>query len=156
MKIKPNPVRIIITYIIIFVVMELSLWILMGTRFWTLTSIQEYFASSFLTDLIYTIIILLVCIIFMILTLVNSYYEFDKKHLIYKSMKTYEYTYDNIVYINVDYSSKHSTLEFFLNSGKNVLLTMDKDKKLLTELQSRCHKLLSKEEFLKKYPNARL
>jgi hypothetical protein len=71
-------------------------------------------------------------------------------------MKTYEYTYDNIVYINVDYSSKHSTLEFFLNSGKNVLLTMDKDKKLLTELQSRCHKLLSKEEFLKKYPNARL
>ena len=79
--------------------MEICIWALMGTRFWSITSIEEYFSTSFLTDLIYTIVILVICVIFLILTLVKSYYEFDNKHLIYRAMKTYEYTYDNIIYI---------------------------------------------------------
>lgn len=156
MKIKPNPKKIIITYIIIFLIMELAIWALMGTRFWSLTSFDQYVKNNLLTDLIYTIIIFAICVIFLILTLVKSYYEFDNKHLIYKAMKTYEYTYDNIIFINEEYSRKHGTLEFYLSNGKNVLLTMDKDKILLEELLKRCKKTISKEEFLKKFPTAKL
>ena len=121
----------------------------------TFTGIIEH-GNLDLPFFMYTPILLVMTVVLCILSIKNTYYILNDARVIHVRLgKEVSYEWSHIVYINQEWSEKHKTLTFFLESGKECYLAFDKEGKLYEYALRNC-RLLDKEQFAIRYTKNKL
>ena len=96
-------------------------------------------------------------IIFIILSLKTTYYILDKNRIIYHRLnKDLFYDYRSILYIDHDWSKKHKTLLFYTDLGHARYLPFDQQGLLYEKVCAKAKNLISKEEYLTRFPKVKM
>ena len=148
-KLKINPRRIIKIFIITFFVFELIFYF----SFQGANGVFWPFDKSFY---FYTPLLFIASIIFCWMSISQTYYEIQGPVFIHSKMgKVVEYTFSNIIYIDKEFSTQKKMMRFFTRDGKEHLLVFDKNGEIYTTALKKCP-LISKEEFLRRFPNTKM
>lgn len=140
-KLTLNPWKVILIFAITFLVFEAVFYLSFQTftkaDFWN-PDRSFYFYTPFLFG---------ASVFFCILSIKNSYYEIEgTKFLHYKMGKVVDYTWNNIIYIDQEFSEKKKMMLFYTKDGKEHILGFDKHGILYKTALDKCP-LISKEEF---------
>lgn len=93
-------------------------------------------------------------IVFLILLLKNYYYKVEDKYFsLTKFNKEICYGYSDIFYIDVQYSSNHSSILIITSRGETKYFVKDKENKLLDILITRCKNVMDKETLIRTFPH---
>ena len=93
----------------------------------------------------------------LVLSLTRNYYVIESKFLVVvKGRKEMFYHYADVVYIDKEQTEKRRVLCFYTRQGHTRYLPFDKEGKIYTAFLNKCHNLIEKEEFERKYPNVKL
>lgn len=148
-KLVVNPWRIIKIFAVAFVIFEAIFYFSFQGRngtFWPLDP-SFYF---------YTPALLAASVIFALISLTQTYYQINGPVFIHSKMgKVVEYTFNNIIYIDEEFSEKKKMFRFFTKEGREHLLVFDKNGELYKIALKKCP-LISKEEFCRRFPNIKM
>ena len=70
--------------------------------------------------------------------------------------KEYYFEYNDIIYIDEEWSRKNNILVFVTNRGHAIYLILDKKQVLLDEMLKRCPNLTTKEETKMRFPDVKI
>ena len=142
--------KLILLYIGTFVVFEAIFFLS-----FTLGSIVEN-GKLDVPFYVYTPLLVVMSVILCVLSIRNTYYVLNNSRVIHVRLgKEVSYEWSHIVYIDQEWSEKHKTLDFFLESGKECYLAFDKEGKLYEYALRNC-RLLEQEEFAARYTKYKL
>ena len=149
-KLKVNPWRIIAIFAVTYVVFELIFYFsfqgAVNGKLWPLDKSFFY----------YTPILFVATAIFCYISLTQTYYEINGAVFTHSKMgKVVEYTFNNIIYIDQEFSEKKKMMRFFTKDGKEHLLIFDKNAELYKTALKKCP-LISLEEFQRRFPNKKM
>lgn len=146
-KLRVSTMRIVLIFLVLFLVMEAIFYIsFQSGDFWPLN-------TSFY---VYTPILLISTVFFCVLTIRGTWYMIDSKKLVHSKLgQTKEYYWKEIIYVDEEWSKKHKMLLFYMNDGKDHYLAFDKEG-LIFEYALKYGRLLDKEQFLARFPKAKL
>ena len=148
-KLKVNPWRIIAIFAIAFLVFEVIFYV----------SFQGVKGVPFPPDksfYFYTPALVIASIVFAYLSLTQTYYEIKGATFIHSKMgKIVEYSFNNIIYIDEEFSTKKKMMRFFTKDGQEHLLVFDKNAVLYETALNKCP-LISEEEFKRRFPNKKM
>lgn len=128
----------------------------------TLVAIGLYFINppSWPPSILQYVVIgiwLALSIFLIIVSIRMNYYTYNRYELIrHVFTKEYVIKYKDVLYIDVEWSKKHHSLLIFTSLGHERYLPFDKDGKIFELMLERCKHLISKEEYLIKFPNAKI
>ena len=128
----------------------------------TVVAIGLYFINppSWPPSILQYVVIAIWLVLSIFLTIVAikmNYYTYNRYELVrHIFTKEYVIKYKDVLYIDVEWSKKHSSLLIFTSLGHERYLPFDKERKILDLMQERCKHLISKEEYLAKFPNAKI
>lgn len=147
---RPNPWRIIIIFIILFVIFEIIFFVsfqgVSGHGIWPPD-------ASFA---VYTPSLAIASIFFCVLSIRQTSYELTSLKLVHTKMgKVNEYFWSDIIYIDEEFSAKKKMLLFYTKDGRDHYLAFDKEGLIYKKALEKCH-LVSKEEFIRKFPNKKI
>jgi len=148
-KYTVNPWRIIKIFIVAFFVFEFIFYFSFQGANGALWPFDKslYF---------YTPAIFAATVIFCIISLTQTYYTIDGAVFThYKMGKVIDYTFNNIVFIDEEFSERKKMMRFFTRDGREHLLIFDKNRVLYETALKKCP-LISKEEFLRRYSNVKM
>ena len=74
----------------------------------------------------------------------------------HKWTKEVKYSFQDILYVDEEYTEKHETLLFYTSKGHPIYLVLDKDEKILKAVLAKSKNLISKQEYHNKFPNVTL
>ena len=151
-KIRPSHKYTYLTFFILFIALTFLLWAIVGTKPWFMTY-TNYWSEMFWREATAVGVSFLLCFIGAFIYRLKVYYIVDDKKITRFGTKEREYYFNDIIYVDHEYTSKHIDMLIYLGSGRWVNLTMDKKKELLEIVKKKCH-LLDKETFTSKYPDA--
>ena len=142
--------KLILLYIGTFLVFEAIVFLS-----FTLTSIVEN-GKLDVPFFVYTPLLVVMSIILCVLSIRNTYYILNDSRVIHVRLgKEVSYEWSHIVFIDQEWSEKHHTLDFFLESGKECFLSFDKEGKIYEYALRNC-RLLEQEEFSIRYTKNKL
>ena len=146
MKLKPSTLRLlayfIITSLILLIVIVLMCFTIFFFQEW---NYQQWVILGFW---------LLLSIGFLILLLKNYYYTIEHNYFsLTKLKKEICYEYDDILYIDEQYSINHSSILLVTKRGEVKYFTKDKDNKLLTILLNKCKNRTDKQSIIVMFPH---
>lgn len=146
MKLKPSRLRILLYFIITSIILLVVLvGMCFSIFFFQPWSYQQWIILSFW---------LVLSILSLILLLKNYYYTIEDKYFsITKMNKEICYEYKDILYIDVTYSTTHSSILIITSKGQFKYFVKDKENKLLSILLERCKNLTDRESLLRTYPD---
>ena len=148
--VKLSSKKLVLLYIGTFLVFEAIFFLS-----FTLSSILEN-GKLDVPFYVYTPLLVVMSIILCILSMRNTYYILNDSRVIHVRLgKEVSYEWSHIVYIDQEWSEKHKTLDFFLESGKECYLSFDKEGKLYEYALRNC-RLLEQEEFAQRYTKYKL
>ena len=148
-KLKMNPWRIVKIFALAFVVFEAIFYV----SFQGANGVFWPFDKSFY---FYTPALLAASVIFGVISLKQTYYEIEGATFIHSKMgKVVEYAFNNIIYIDQEFSERKKMMRFFTKEGKEHLLIFDKDWIIYKTALEKCP-LISMEEFLRRFPNTKM
>ena len=148
--VKLSNKKLILLYVGTFLVFEAIFFLS-----FTLTSILEN-GKLDVPFYVYTPLLVVMSIILCVLSIKNTYYVLNDSRVIHVRLgKEVSYEWSHIVFINQEWSEKHKTLDFFLESGKECYLAFDKEGKLYEYALRNC-RLLEQEEFAARYQKYKL
>ncbi len=146
----PNPWRIILIFVILFVVFEAIFFI----SFQGIAS--DHIWPPDTSFVIYTPSLAVASVLFCILSISQTSYEVTSLKLVHTKMgKINEYFWSDIIYIDEEFSSKKKMLLFYTKDGRDHFLAFDKKGIIFEKALEKAH-LLSKEEFQRKFPNKKI
>lgn len=153
--IKPSTKVLLKNYILVSIFIVVLIYAIFSSRgAWIF---EEDFVPYLILDIAMILLGAVISIIGCWLLLKNNYYEVINSSVIHHKLKAQTiYDFDHVLYIDKDYTLKHKTLLFYNERGKSLFLVLDKDLELLEIFENRCKKLLTKEEFQKKFPKVKL
>ena len=149
-KLKVNPWRIVGIFAVTFVVFEAIFYFTfqgaINSKLWPLDNSFYY----------YTPLLFAATAIFCAISLTQTYYEINGAVFAhYKMGKVVEYTFNNIIYIDQEFSEKKKMMRFFTKDGQEHLLIFDKNRELYETALKKCP-LISLEEFQRRFPNKKM
>lgn len=114
--------------------------------------------QSFITQdlIVLSIWVVLSAIAFYIMLKKNYYVLTNSAIVHHKLSQEVSYSFNNMLYLDEHYSDRHDTILFYLNNGKSVFLTPDKDGLLRKAISKNAKNLISRAEFHRKFPNIKL
>lgn len=143
-------IKLILLYVATFLVFEAIFFFS-----FTFTGLLENHSLD-VPFFMYTPILLVMTVVLCILSIKNTYYILNNARVVHVRLgKEVSYEWSHIVYINQEWSEKHKTLDFFLESGKECFLAFDKEGKLYEYALRNC-RLLEHEEFAIRYTKNKL
>lgn len=102
-------------------------------------------------------VFVVISVLMLVLSLTRNYYVIESKFLVVvKGKKEMFYHYADVVYIDKQQTEKRKVLCFYTRQGHTRYLPFDKDGKIYTAFLNKCHNVLEKEEFERKYPNVKI
>ena len=148
-KLRVNPWRIIKIFLITYIVFEIIFYVsFQGANggFWPLDK-SFYF---------YTPLLFIATAIFCYISITQTFYEINGPVFIHSKMgRIVEYTFNNIIYIDEEFSEKKKMMRFYTKEGKEHVLMFDKKGVLYETALNKCP-LISKEEFERRFPNIKM
>ena len=148
-KLTISPWRIFKIFGLSFVVLEIIFYI----TFQGVNGVFWPFDKSFY---FYTPALFVAAIVFGVLSITSTFYQIEGATFIHSKMgKVVEYTFNNIIYIDQDFSEQKKMMRFFTKDGKEHLLVFDKEGKLYQAALNKCP-LISKEEFERRFPKIKM
>lgn len=155
--IYPRKIKLLETYSVVSIVLLLVLYFIFGGRFAYFNKTPEQIQKLLISDLIVLLVWIAFNVLFIFLLFKYSFYVITNSELIHRRMnKDLHFKFDDILYIDIEYTLKHKTLLFYTNKGDSRFLIMDKENTLYDEVKSRCKNLITKEQFHGKFPNIKL
>lgn len=156
-RIYPSKKSIIKTSIIFSLILLVVMYGIFSSRFSWAYITDKDIAPYIIQDVVVIIAWLVVSLISTFVLLNKNYYTVTKSCFIHHKLgKEVSYSFDNILYIDDYYSSKHDTILFYMNTGKSVFIVQDKEKRLLPLFQKEAKNVISREAFHAKFPNIKL
>lgn len=150
-KLYISPLRMILTFTVVWILMEVFV---LGGSF--LISWQ-YMVENYITVIIIASSIFIGCLFFCIMALRTSYYELTKKGITYhKPGRNLYYGFNMILYIDEKYSEKHHVMLCYTDKGKDLYIVFDTKGKIYEYALKYCENLMTKEEYLRQFPNIRM
>ena len=148
-KLKMNPWRIVKIFAIAFVVFEAIFYL----SFQGANGVFWPFDKTFY---FYTPALIAASIIFGFISYGQTFYQIEGATFIHSKMgKVVEYTFNNIIYIDQEFSEKKKMMRFFTKEGKEHLLIFDKNAEIYRIALEKCP-LISEEEFLRRFPKTKM
>ena len=99
----------------------------------------------------------IISVTMLVLSLTRNFYVIESKYLVVvKGYKEMYYHYKDVVYIDKEQSEKRRVLCFFTNKGHARYLPFDKKGEIYQAMCQKCHGLLSRDDFISQYPDAKL
>ena len=148
-KLKMNPWRIVKIFALAFVVFEAIFY----ASFQGANGVFWPFDKSFY---FYTPALLAASIIFGFISYSQTFYQIEGATFIHSKMgKVVEYTFNNIIYIDQEFSEKKKMMRFFTKEGKEHLLIFDKNAEIYRIALEKCP-LISEDEFLRRFPKTKM
>lgn len=146
-KLRVSWLRIALIFVVLFLVMEAIFYIsFQSGDFWP-------FNTMFY---IYTPVLFATSVLFAVLTIRGTWYMIDSKKLTHSKMgHTKDYYWKDIIYIDEEWSRKHKMMLFYLADGKERFLAFDKEG-LILEYALKYGRLIDREDFLRRFPKAKL
>ena len=145
--------KMILTYVLVGVIIET--FVLGGYAIGPILGFYDEFNPIILVAVGVAIAVMMT--VFCILGIRNSYYLIDKKGIRYvKPGKDSFYAFDQIIYIDEKYSEKHKVLLAYTNIGKEIVLPFDEQGEIYKAALKNCDKLVSREEFIFRFPNTKV
>ena len=146
MKLKPNRLRITLYFLLTSIILLLVIVGMCFTIFF-----YEPFGYKQIIILAAWLLLSLVCL----LTLEKNYYFFiDEKYIsVVRFNKEVVYQYNEIIYIDIEYSEKHSNILFITKHGHARYILHDREKKMLGILKDKCRNLKDRESVVRQFPN---
>lgn len=152
----PSKKKLLSTFFIVDILLFLIVYLTFGSKL-------SYFKegadiSGLITrDVIILVIYIALSALLLFILLKKNYYQITNSSLVHTRFnKEYVYDYNNILYIDEEYTNKHKTLLFYTNKGDSRFLILDKDEIILKTLKKKCKNLMTKEEYHTKFPNVKL
>lgn len=150
-RLRPNHKLTFICFGMLFLALEFLLWSICGVRFWRLSDPDYH--HNYIVDIIYTVIAFSLMLTAMIIYIVKIYYVIEKDQIVRYGNGLKTYRFNNIVYIDEEYTKKHVDIRFYDNGGYWVNLTDTRNKDLYKVIKEKSP-LLTLDEFKAKYPKA--
>ena len=148
-KLKVNPWRIIKIFLVAFVIFELVF-------FFSFQGVNGHLWPFDKSFYFYTPALFIATIVFCYMSITQTYYEIKGATFIHSKMgKIVEYTFNNIIYIDEEFSEKKKMMRFFTKDGKEHLLVFDKNGVIYTTALGK-FPLISKEEFQRRFSNKKM
>ena len=149
-KLKVNPWRILIIFLMAFFVLELIFFFsFQGAKSGKLWPFDNSFYY-------YTSFLFIASAIFAYISITQTYYEIQGPIFIHSKMgKIVEYTFNNIIFIDEEFSEKKKMMRFYTRDGKEHLLMFDKNGVLYETALKKCP-LISKEDFMRRFPKIKM
>ena len=148
-KLTVNPWRVIKIFLLTFVVFELIFYFSFqgaNGKLWPLDNSFYY----------YTPLLFVATAIFCGISITQTYYTIDGATFSHSKMgKVVEYTFNNIIYIDEEFSERKKMMRFFTRDGREHLLIFDKNRVLYKTALKKCP-LISREDFIRRYPNVKM
>ncbi len=146
MKLYISAKRVLVTYAILGAVVLFAFYSLAGW-IWPPTSTHYMLLAVWALS----------TILFVVLSLTQTYYILEGRNLVHHQINK-EYVYDckDILYVDEEYSQKHKTLCFYLDSGAVRYLIYDKKGLIYDHVMEKAINRISREEFQARFPNTRL
>jgi hypothetical protein len=148
-KLKVSPWRILKIFGIAFLVFEAIFYV-------SFQGVKGTFFPPDASFYYYTPALIAASIIFGAISLTQTYYEINGAVFVHSKMgKVVEYSFNNIIYIDEEFSEKKKMMRFFTKEGKEHLLVFDKNGELYKTALEKCP-LISKEEFCRRFHNIKM
>lgn len=148
-KLTVNPWRIFKIFLIAFLVFEVIFYFSFqgaNGKLWPLDNSFYY----------YTPLLFVATAIFAAISVTQTYYTIDGATFShYKMGKVIDYTFNNIIFIDEEFSEQKKMMRFFTRDGREHLLIFDKNRILYQTALKKCP-LISKEDFIRRYPNVKM
>lgn len=148
-KLTVNPWRVIKIFLLAFVVFELIFYFSFqgaNGKLWPLDNSFYY----------YTPLLFVATGIFCGISITQTYYTIDGATFSHSKMgRVVEYTFNNIIYIDEEFSERKKMMRFFTRDGREHLLIFDKNRVLYHTALVKCP-LISREDFIRRYPNVKM
>ena len=151
-KIRPSHKFTYLTFFILFIALTFLFWAMFGTKPWYM-EYESYVKDRLWIELTYIAVAFLVCAVGAFIYRLKVYYIVDNKKIVRFGTKEREYFFNDIIYLDEEYTNKHNDMLIYLNTGKWVNLTMDRERELLDIVKEKCD-LMDKEAFALKHPEA--
>lgn len=152
-KLKINPIRITITFVGIYLFLQL---LFMTTLDFFDVTTWPPTVNNLTLFFIYTPVLLAATIVFYVLSLTQTFYYVDKKKITHHKMnKIFDFHFSDMTYIDEKWSARHRTLLFYDKAGRRKFLTFDRDG-IIFKYALENARTLSREDFLIRFPNTKL
>ena len=154
-KLRVSPWRLIWRFLLIMVVIYVVAFVFLFSVFFDVDF--EHFSITAkpweLRQTLFTVGVFIIGVAAFIPSMTSYYYVIDKKYfLMRKYGKTYEFSYDNIEFIDIEKSQKKKMVIFYSKTGKMRFLLGDKKGVLLETLIKKCPNVMNKDEFRIRHP----
>ena len=154
MKLKPNAWRLIWRFLILLIVLYAVFFL--ATMFLFIDFSKGTFYPIGSTQIILLILVAGLSIVAFIPAITSYYYTIEDKYFVVKKYgKTYEFSYENIIFIDEENSEKKKMVIFYSKTNKMNYLFRDANNVLYPTLLKKCKNLMSKEEFYRSHPEER-
>lgn len=145
MKLKPSRLRLTLYFILSSLIL---LVVLVGMCF-TIFFFQPFGYKQIIIIAAW----LILSIVWLFALNKNYFYVVEEKYLsVFKFNKESVYMFDEIIYIDYDYSSTHSNILFVTKLGHPRYIVHDQNKQLLDMLVNKCSKTRDRESVVRQFP----
>ncbi len=156
-RIYPSRKSLCKTIIIFSVVILVILYAAFSSRFAWAYDKENDINGYIVQDVIVLLFWALITGLAIYILYTKNYYILTKTDIThYKLNQVVTYSFNNILYIDEEYTKKHNTLLFYMNTGKSVFLVLDKEGEILKAVTKGAHNVISRQEFHVKFPKIRL
>lgn len=156
-KLYPRKDKIIKTFIFYTLILLVLLYGLFSSRFAWAYDTQNDITSYIIQDVIVITLWLILSAISLYVLLYQNYYVILKDSIVHhRWVKDIKIKYNEILYIDEEYSKKHQTVLLYTDKGSSFFFVMDKDQEIFNLLKTRCENLMGKDEYHKKFPKISL
>lgn len=146
MKLRPNPVKAIISHLVIGLAMAIIFFLLFNDSFWPWTW-KHY---------VVTITPIVLAGGFAYITISQTGYTITPREIIFhKGRHDLFFRFKDIIYVDEDYAKQKKMLRFYLSNGDERFLVLDKQQKLLQITLEKCPHLLTFAQLQARFPKAR-
>lgn len=156
-RIYPKKSKLLKLFSIYSIVLLLLIYGLFSSRFGWAYQDPSMIPSCIFQDVICIIIWIVISIASYLIFTKQNYYVILKDGIVHhKRTKEVKYTYEEILYIDEEYTKKHETLLFYTSKGRPIYLVMDKDEKIFNSIKKHAKNLMTKQDYHNKFPNVSL
>lgn len=156
-KVYPSKKSLMKTFIAYSLILLVIIYAVFSSRFaWAYKDPKDL--NVYITqDVVSVAAWLVISIISYFILSKESYYILSNEELRHHRFnKDMVYKYDEILYIDEEYTKKHNTLLFYTDKGIARFLILDKEGKVLEYVHKYSNNLITREEFHGRFPGVKL
>jgi hypothetical protein len=146
MKVQIATWRVIKTYLILGLIIGVLFYAIPGFV-WPPTITHYFIIGLWLVS----------TVIYIVLSLTKSYYLIEDKKIVQQRYnKQFVYRFDEIIFIDEAWSSRHKTARFVTSHGHLIYLPFDKQGRIYQAMLNRCNNVITLEDVKSRFPHLKL